>query len=218
MSDQAYHIEPYEWDVVVVGSWNRAILTPAWIATRLFNVAEGNPVSVEVDLQALGPPRVREAGLIVAVSGSKLFLATEASECESLVRAMGIARMAMQELPVTPLRGAGYNIKYRVETPPEALARALAAQLDDALVDEGYRVEGRGLYRRLLLGEGEVNLKVELDGEAACKLTLNFHRQSTDLEELCGWLTVEPDALQGRVESILRAIGLQPGVAHVEDR
>ncbi len=33
-------LEPFDWNVVVAGAWNRALLTPAWLQKRVFKDTE----------------------------------------------------------------------------------------------------------------------------------------------------------------------------------
>ena len=59
------NINPFDWNVVIVGYWNRAILTPAGVGRRLFGLEEGNPVLVEVPMNGLGPHRVKYSDLTI---------------------------------------------------------------------------------------------------------------------------------------------------------
>jgi hypothetical protein len=52
-------LSPERWSVVIIGRWNRAILTPAGIAKRVFGEPETKLMDVEVPLDGLSPYRVR---------------------------------------------------------------------------------------------------------------------------------------------------------------
>ena len=54
-------LEPGDWNVVIVGHWNRAILTPQGIATRLLQLPPETEIGIEVPMDAIGPYRVSTA-------------------------------------------------------------------------------------------------------------------------------------------------------------
>ncbi len=63
----------FDWDVVVVGFWNPAILTPAGIWKRLFELEQGTPVELEVPIDGLAPYRVsHEEITVTAERGSHI--------------------------------------------------------------------------------------------------------------------------------------------------
>src|SRR6516165_8300462 len=65
---------PCEWNVVVMGRWNRAILTPQGIATRLFQLPLNTSIGVEVPMDGIGPYRVSHDRLVVMVSEAWLIV------------------------------------------------------------------------------------------------------------------------------------------------
>jgi hypothetical protein len=52
-------LKPYDWNVVVLGHWNQAILTPQGIAERLFQLPSETEIGIEVPMDAIGPFRVK---------------------------------------------------------------------------------------------------------------------------------------------------------------
>ena len=114
-------LTPSEWNVVVLGRWNRAILTPSGIAKRLFCLDEETPVEVFVAVDALVPPQVKYGGTVVVAGEDRLIAQPETPDFSALAGAMTIARRAMEELPETPVIAAGVNVKYTSKEPIEAL-------------------------------------------------------------------------------------------------
>ena len=43
-------LEPYDWNVVLLGHWNRAILTPQGISERLFQLLSETEIGIEVPM------------------------------------------------------------------------------------------------------------------------------------------------------------------------
>ena len=137
---------PVEWSVVIVGRWNRGILTPTGIITRLFEEPLGTPFSVEVPADAIGPPRVHHAGLMVTADWGRLVVELEENNFAQLGKAAAIAVIAIESLPVTPISAAGFNICYRTSLDdPKAtqVVAAMAQNWDVQLERAGHSVVSR---------------------------------------------------------------------------
>src|SRR5438128_129219 len=104
-------LETYDWNVVVLGHWNRAILTPQGIASRLFQLPPETEIGIEVPMDAIGPFRIANGDLTVMVGTSQLMVEARENNFSSLERAMRVARRAMENLPETPVVAAGFNIR-----------------------------------------------------------------------------------------------------------
>lgn len=103
---------PFDWNVVVVGAWNPAILTPLGIAKRLFG-RDDAPIQVMVSVDGLAPIQVRYEGLVVVPSNSKLVVSPVEPSPSALVEAAQVACKAINSLPDTPFLAAGVNLRYR---------------------------------------------------------------------------------------------------------
>ena len=179
-------MEAFDWNVVVVGYWNPAILTPAGIGRRLFGLKEGTPVLIEVPLDGLAPHRVKHDGLTVTAERGQLTVLADDPKYAGLDRARAIAARAIGGLPETPLTAAGYNVRVRMEEPPSDLLTATKAPMDDLLSDASFTIESRGFYRSLSWKNGLLNLNIQHGNDL--RVDLNFHRQSTEQDELLSWL------------------------------
>jgi len=196
-------IEPYDWSVVVAGYWNAAILTPRGIAKRLFDVADGTPVVVEVPIDGLAPHRVRHKGIVVAAESDRLTLTLETPTLANLGRAKQIAARAARALPETPLTAAGFNIRFKLADPPQQLLQGIAAAIDVSLSDAGQVIKSSGTRRSLECGKGLLNLDICHEGDEETRIELNFHRQSGDAAELCEWLEVSDDFIRDVLTTVL---------------
>src|SRR5688572_9265339 len=90
------------WLVVVLGKWNKAILTPLGISRRLLQNPEGTQIQVEVPVDTVGPPRVRHDGIVIAVTDDRLFIEVERDDYGALARATTVAARAVRDLAQTP--------------------------------------------------------------------------------------------------------------------
>jgi len=199
-------IEKFDWNVVVIGYWNPAILTPRGIARRLFALEEGTPVMVEVPMDGLAPHRVRHEGMIVTAEGGRLSIMTEDQTLPELARAKGLATRAIRNLPETPLTAAGYNLRFRVDDPPGALLDATATTLDNSLSDAEFQIAQRTIRRSLEYHDGRLNLEITQTGEAETRVEFNFHRQCSEVDGLCSWLEMADDTIRGDVLRVMREV------------
>jgi len=181
--------EPFGWNVVVMGAWNVAILTPDGIRKRLYQLPEGTPVEVQIAIDRPLPPRVRHEGLMVVPAADALDISTVQADRPSLLRAAELAKKTLQMLPETPLSAVGLNIRYQFTALPDELITLVKAPIDDLLSDAGFSIGGRMTRRSLVVTPGVLNLEVTQGKMAEGNITLNFHRDSSDPIELVSWLS-----------------------------
>lgn len=200
--------EPTTWNVVIIGAWNIAILTPDGIRKRLFNLPETTALEVEVSVDRPGPYRVIHDGLIVAPSSRQLEVSVQSPTRASLEKAITVARRALDALPHTPVFAAGVNIRYRYADTPGDLLDLVRAPIDDALSDADFTIQGSVAKRSLSLGKGLINVEVATSGGGnEGSLLLNFHCDSTETAELTEWLgrLNEFFNIAGRIATALKA-------------
>ena len=172
------------WTVVVVGAWNRAILTPEGISRRLFGLTEGSPIQVEVPIDGIAPYRVKHDHLIVLADSTKITIGMEECCLTNLKKAMDIGVKALLNLPETPVYASGINVRFKSEGFPAELSQLLMTKLDNSISDAGYTIAIRKVSRSLILDSGHLNLYIDVTQEGTCELLLNFHRQSRKQLEL----------------------------------
>ncbi len=198
-------IEPLNWNVVVAGYWNPAILTPSGIALRLFGLEKGTPILVELPLEALAPTRVRHEGLTVTAEMGRLAVNADRATYGLLDRARQVAAKAIEDLPVTPLSAAGYNVRFRMSDPPDDLLTAMECGIDNSLSDAGFSIDARSLRRSLKLSPGIVNLSIEQEKEEVM-VEFNFHCQSSDHKELVAWMQWPIDKIRDIVSRTFKEV------------
>jgi hypothetical protein len=190
------------WSAVIAGRWNRAILTPIGIARRLFNVGEQDEFASHFPLDSTEPPRVVFGGSAVIVHDDKLVVQSE-ENYSSLIRAMLLAKKALDELPLTPVRAAGFNIAFPQKADYEPLIRMLHTEWDQRFLAGGYELIGAGLGRKVRWRDGEINIAIARDRIDGLIVRMNFSRESGDMPDLRKWLSVEEGEVRGEVEKLL---------------
>jgi hypothetical protein len=205
--------EPYNWDVVIIGHWNRAILTPNGIAKRLFKLPEGTGIEVSIPVNLFGPVQVKHDGVMVRVEAQRIVIATEKASYKALNRAMATACNALRDLPETPVFAAGFNIRFKVDAQgePSELDEIVQTSLDTDLSDAGYEIISRGLTRRVrieggIFEKGVLNLLVLKEENKPIRIEMNFHRDSNSVPELIKWLEVSEEDLKKGVSEILKKV------------
>ncbi len=197
-------LTPKDWNVVLLGFWNCAILTPSGIAKRLFRLDAGTPVAVFVAIDMPAPHKVNHSGVTVVAANNQLVVQPDRCDFQSLQKAMEIACRALEELPETPVVAAGINVKYTCEEPLDALQQVTRHDwLDARLSDKKYEITGRSLSRSLKLGDGQINLGITEDADGKYELYLNFHRASNSVSELRSWLNVPVADIEHHARQVL---------------
>ena len=198
---------PKRWSVVIVGRWNRAILTPLWIGKTLLSVQEGEPLHIEVAMDSIGPFRVTDRGLTVVADDQRLTIETQNSSMADLSRAIEIALQAMSELPKTPVLAAGVNIYHQHGADEhEQISRMWTTDLDDALAEADLPILERMAVRRLAWNSGHITFRVLMssDGtsepESGC--WYNFERRSDEMQDLKDWLSTSVVEIEEAVKRI----------------
>jgi len=193
-----------EWNAIVIGHWNRAILTPAWIGKHLFGLEPGTPVEVRVPLDDYRPYEVTHDGVTVLASSSHLFVRPVAKDFAALGKAAAIAAKTVTELPRTPLLAAGLNCNFKSDAPLERLSEVTNHSTDSSLVDAGYRITGRSTRRSIKWNDGSINLSVDDDEEDGRTIHFNFHLADKENEQrLAEWLKQPIAEVEKAVAAIL---------------
>jgi hypothetical protein len=185
-------LAPGDWNVVVLGRWNRAILTPKGIAKRLFDLPEGTKLEIGVPVDAIGPYRVKHGGLVVMVDENRLIVEALSPDYQSLQSAMSIAWRALDQLRETPVAAAGYNMRFQCGGDSEEahpLIDATELPWDRRFGDSGYPILQREVTWAVGWEAGRISTNlIREQGDSEIKIGLNFERSSTSIEELKDWL------------------------------
>ncbi len=180
---------PSDWNIVILGAWNTAILTPAGIARRLLQLPPETPLEVQVPINELGPIKVRYEGIIIEPSSSRLVIQPAQSTEESLGKAVEIAQRALNGLPETPFSAGGLNIRFLFESAPDSLIDAGTSSIDDILSDNGLTTVEKKFNRMIRWEQGVLNLDVQEREDSSALVVFNFHYQSTSSDELSDWFS-----------------------------
>ncbi|MCX7048204.1 MAG: hypothetical protein NTX50_22310 [Candidatus Sumerlaeota bacterium] len=186
-------IKPFDWNTIIVGHWNPAILTPKGIAEHLFGKPPDHPIEVLVPLDAIAPFRVKIDELSVSADSGRLHIGCEKCTLDVLDKSRGIAVKAIAMLPKTPLVAAGYNIRYQVEKPSDEFIGLFSMALDGRISDEKHDIVGKEIRRALKWKDGRVNVHISNREAGEYAIVLNFERISSQPDDLKAWLQIPID-------------------------
>jgi hypothetical protein len=199
-------LEPVDWSVVVIGRWNRAILTPAGIGQRLFRVEEGTPLEVLIAIDALGPPIVKHNGLTVVAGSDRLIVQPDALNRDGVAKSCEIARNAISSLPETPLSAVGINLKYRCEDYFDPIDNAFTTEIDTRATERGLnRIESQ-LQQSYNFESGRVNVIIAIGEDGKRSLAFNFEWQTNRKDDHLNWLATSFDTLTSLMTKVTEQI------------
>jgi hypothetical protein len=206
-------LSPVDWSVVIAGRWNRAILTPAGIASRLFRTGDQEQLAVLVPLDGVSPFIVRDIGGDVSVmtDESRLLIRVENMTYDCLEKAMTYGVNALESLEHTPVSAAGFNVNYQSDDLPTEAAMLIAADIDRRLSNVPQKVVSRAVGRSFEFGLGQLKLALTAE-EQSFKVLGNFHRASTEVGDLKTWLSTPVADIRSAIEKLLNAFDL-----HIEE-
>ena len=206
---------PSNWSVVVAGKWNRSILTPKGVGRYVFDLKEGQEVSVLIPLDAFPIPIVKHPDhpIRAKAESNRLYIGLEISRYEVFEHAAKAGCNAIGNLPKTPLSAAGLNVDFRSKGAVNGVAQLLACEkADNALTDNDMTFGSREIKRSVMLDEGRLNLTIESEMAGGCGLRFNFHREATNTDALIDWLETPQSKIESVVQRVLAGLGLEDEV------
>lgn len=106
---------PYNWNVILVGFWNKAILIPNFITDKIFKLEKGTQIEVQVPVDLLAAPRIKYKEYIFFTDKERIIIETNECKTEYLIKALEYAKNVYEVLPVTPVIAVGFNIRYKID-------------------------------------------------------------------------------------------------------
>ena len=199
------------WTVQIIGRWNPVILSPIGIGRRLFKITDDLPAAGLValfDASSVNGPKVRYGDLEIGVEFDRLTVAATSSNnrWSQLGSALNVAKLALDDLPKTPIFGLGMNLFFREDGKSEPLrrlypnewrSRLFSASLDFRHFLLGHRIGYRG---------GDIYLNMYLPENGDFDIHFLIHLQSSDLAQLQDWAATPVADIQSKVEEIMGTV------------
>lgn len=199
-----------DWNVVIVGRWNPAILTPGGIKKFVFKMEEADKVEVAVPLDGLSPYLVKhpEKNITVIIDVNRLLIKLENEDYQSLCYAMEAGVNALESLPQTPFIAAGFNVRFNAGESPTEILDICTSTIDAKMGELGHTISARGISRTINYGDGNLNININHINNKS-EVLFNFHRNSNKKDELVSWLKTDVIAIQTEVEKIINKLNIK---------
>ena len=179
---------PQDWEVVLLGAWNVAILTPRGIARRLFELDEGTQIGVFVPLEGMALIQVVYDAISITPSSQRLAATPQICSGSKLAQSCTILERALRSLPETPVSAAGVNFRFTFPEAPSALVAVFDSPLNDLCADADLSVRARKCRWTIDWNGGELNFEIEHSRDGSGSILMNFHLTSSVCADLTKWI------------------------------
>lgn len=167
------------WTVVILGKWNKYILSPEWSAGNIFNLEK---LRVEFGISVDLPPRYIGSDVRMTPSeDTVIFTALEHTD-EALAKIEEYASSLFEKLPYTPIGAFGINFGFVEKAGSGSLSSIFDLTDDTKLVESGCSIKQKSISRQLNFSEKTLNLTIaQLNSEIAFEF--NFHYDVKNCQE-----------------------------------
>jgi hypothetical protein len=190
--------------IVVVGSWNLAILNPEWL-TR--NVFEADGAEMQIVISA-GQPSLRyrhDSALLHPQQDKVVFSCLNGTDaCSDNIETL--AERLLAKLPVTPVSGIGINFGFIQEEVPENLADLFNTRDIAGFGQKDLLIREMTIARQVSFEDRELRLRLSITPENSLKVHLNFHKSVSTADEARGAIHGKSGLYKTASEDLLRDI------------
>ena len=174
--------------LVIVGGWNRHILTPNWIKRYLL---PGKQEELTVEIQGqlsqgfnaqFVSPRISSKEARILLQGNRLNFSPVKNEDKNFDRIQELALQLADYLPHTPVSAYGVNFLFTEDQISEHLIDLIRPRDSEEIERFGATLIGEEYTRRFVLNERTLNFTVGLK-DRQITLRFNFHFDIRDLAE-----------------------------------
>ena len=174
--------------LVILGGWNRNIITPDWIQRYLLP-DEQEELTVEIPAQLFQgidaesfSPRISSKEVTILLQGNKLNFTPVKNEDKNFDRIQELALQLADYVPHTPVTGYGVNFLFTDDHISEHLINLIRPGDLEEIEKFGASLTGEQYTRSLELNERTLNFTIQIEG-GQVTLRFNFHFDIGNLGE-----------------------------------
>lgn len=168
--------------IVLVGNWNRYILSPGWAAKQIF----GEPnLQVEIALDLGLPPRYtsEQSHVRMIPSEDKVTFVALHNDNDCLQKMENFAYHLVGKLSHTPIRAFGVNFGFVDDSDKNDLSNIFNFSDNEQLTIFGCQSTFNSVTRRLIVENRTLNLVISQKG-SEITFDFNFHYDVVGTEEI----------------------------------
>jgi hypothetical protein len=168
-------------NLIIVGAWNPAIISPVWLRQQFPNLLPGDQVEAEFVVSPAVSVRFKVNDIQIDPSNGRLILSPASNNEERLRFLPNLALAISERLPHTPVIAVGFNFVFRVEADRRlAIDRFLDERRQAQLyADLGLPTRtGRQVTHSFALAPGTLNITYEYKPDETT-MNFNFHHNVT---------------------------------------
>jgi hypothetical protein len=170
-----------QWTIVIVGSWNLAILHPEWVGNQLLELPE---VEVEMVVGPIRPQyRISSPALTIIPRAGQVIFNPRQNTPEALAAAEHAATNLLDKLGRTPVNAVGINFGYQEEAPSVQLADLFAIGDTARISDVPLSIKSTSITRQLDYEGGDLNLRMTLN-DGKVDFHFNYNRSGATTAQL----------------------------------
>lgn len=198
--------------IVLLGNWNKYILTPKWLGENIFSDEELR-IDVAFNDVALPNRYASEKSKIMIIPTEHNVTIISLNFTEKCLQMMeDYALKLVEKLPKTPMRAFGVNFGYSEALDEKIIRMQKIFHITDTdkMNEIGFKVSKCSIQRKIDLDENVLNLRLaQTDREL--ELGFNFHCEATDAELMKEKIKGSVDRSRNVAEKIIREVyGLEP--------
>jgi hypothetical protein len=162
-----------EWTIVVVGSWNIAILNPEWVGREMLSSQE---IEVELLFGAVRPQvKINSPSVSVIPAPNRVVINARQPSPDSLAEAEAATARMLEKLPVTPVTALGINFGYVEELMPVSVAQLFRIGDTCKISDVPLTIKSTSIKRRFDYDGRDLNFRLTQTEDAKLTIHFNYH-------------------------------------------
>ena len=190
--------------IVLLGNWNRYILSPGWCAKNIFNEPR---LEVEIALDLGLPPRYTSAqshSRMIPTEDNVTFVALQSTN-ECLQKMENLAHELVSKLSYTPVKAFGTNIGFVDDASINDLLGIFKFLDSEQLTNFGCQFTFNSIRRRLIVENRTLNLTISHKGSEVF-FDFNFHFDVSSTNEIL--IKIKDSVVENKIiaENLLKSV------------
>lgn len=191
-------------NLVLVGSWNRNIFTPDWVAKNIFK--ESNEIKVEFSINYFDAPlRLSQSNIMMVTANDRITFFPIKIDLQTCERIELMVKNLCELLPHTPITAYGINFGVSEQEPDELLLKRFNFGDDNLFSDAGFLLSSKALIRSISIDDGTLNIKAYFDN-GKIDFDFNFHFIVNGATNVIEKIDGKFNYCKGMVQKILKDI------------